>query len=1014
MRHNINNINNMVKYWRAGTHQRVPSNSAPNPGAGADHAPITGADHVQTAHTPDDSAETAGVRGHNHHTHTMILAPEHDDEGDEQRQLPLADIYDTISVGAYLRLPAGMRPRLDRRVAGSVPGDAAALRSDTLRPPIYADVAVNEDYTHSWAETGNDSNSNSTARDVAAAHVPVTITPHSGLRTCTHTHDHGHDHDHCTAEDLTLLRNTGFSDETSTCWEAHVENLPAHRLAPGLEVNGAGTSDIVAKALVRVARCSGRDAVERVRHEHYVHTRLAAHDTHPNVVRFLGGCTHNETPFLVHARPSSTSLGDLVQQHSDTRDTPLTLEKRATLALDAAAALKFMHSKGVALGYTDTQGFAVSPQGQAQAYNMSGATLVDNSQYGFARARRAARAARAARGTPPPPSINTNAKARDVWYFGFVLWEIATGSMPAPFEPTRAERPPRPYDMPSVLYDLAARCWSTSAVASGNQTLTADGLHTALAHILESEDSLSLCGYNVDLFDAEGCSVDITDLQCGVCREVMRDPVTVSCGHSFCSYCITEWVTYRHQRSCPCCRASISSESMHPAIALKNVIAKLPLKANMSPGEADAQITELESEPESAQEASVAVQDSSQPTPPQPPQTHSLHAPIISAPIMSAPITPTTPQPPHSQQSRPLDESLQTLAQRSAHNSGAPPLSEDTGEDSCEEYDGYSDQEDYHDVVERPHDYMPAPCSSSDCQLDHVDQAHALHAVPQSLDVRLRFPKAVMMENEYCRQWQQGLAQGIFGPATVDAANAAMALDSAAATATCRIDTASSDALCMIAGELTKRMAREQRQPLATKLRKERASIKGNNSVLRSVHLERQSRLSIRKSMRDYTMQRTIQEPDHDLRERCQSTTSSLRLLAAHLARSQRFARRDRPPHNNQHPSGEAQYARQTTPPTPLQTPQHFGAAAAPHRGKICMTRFTNTAHGNESLPLAPGSFRTDTSDASVDSFPEGQWDPTDLDLLELHCPPTQPLDGMRNNNDTISHPHECMHAHTL
>jgi hypothetical protein len=52
-----------------------------------------------------------------------------------------------------------------------------------------------------------------------------------------------------------------------------------------------------------------------------------------------------------------------------------------------------------------------------------------------------------------------------------------------------------------------------------------------LEQILASEEALGLEGYEAELFDSGMAE----DMSCGVCQLVMKDPVVVPCGHSFCS-----------------------------------------------------------------------------------------------------------------------------------------------------------------------------------------------------------------------------------------------------------------------------------------------------------------------------------------------------------------------------------------------------------------------------------------------------------------------------------------------
>jgi pSer/pThr/pTyr-binding forkhead associated (FHA) protein len=62
------------------------------------------------------------------------------------------------------------------------------------------------------------------------------------------------------------------------------------------------------------------------------------------------------------------------------------------------------------------------------------------------------------------------------------------------------------------------------------------------------------------------------ELSCAVCHEILIEPTTIGCGHTFCTYCVGELI-HRRQRSCPVCRARFSKR-MKP-LQLRNLTAKL-------------------------------------------------------------------------------------------------------------------------------------------------------------------------------------------------------------------------------------------------------------------------------------------------------------------------------------------------------------------------------------------------------------------------------------------------------
>ncbi|KAL0966918.1 hypothetical protein UPYG_G00302260 [Umbra pygmaea] len=69
---------------------------------------------------------------------------------------------------------------------------------------------------------------------------------------------------------------------------------------------------------------------------------------------------------------------------------------------------------------------------------------------------------------------------------------------------------------------------------------------------------------------ASGSSFQVEDLSCPICVDIYKDPVLLSCGHSFCKTCLQE---YSEQESleCPTCRKTSVNELGHPNIALKSL-----------------------------------------------------------------------------------------------------------------------------------------------------------------------------------------------------------------------------------------------------------------------------------------------------------------------------------------------------------------------------------------------------------------------------------------------------------
>ena len=66
--------------------------------------------------------------------------------------------------------------------------------------------------------------------------------------------------------------------------------------------------------------------------------------------------------------------------------------------------------------------------------------------------------------------------------------------------------------------------------------------------------------------EAQLAALDLS-LVCTICQDVFgADPVTLNCGHAFCSRCVRDWLA--SNRSCPDCRASVSAVPPCKSIAL--------------------------------------------------------------------------------------------------------------------------------------------------------------------------------------------------------------------------------------------------------------------------------------------------------------------------------------------------------------------------------------------------------------------------------------------------------------
>uniref|UniRef100_UPI003AAEEB5E nuclear factor 7, ovary-like n=1 Tax=Centroberyx gerrardi TaxID=166262 RepID=UPI003AAEEB5E len=61
------------------------------------------------------------------------------------------------------------------------------------------------------------------------------------------------------------------------------------------------------------------------------------------------------------------------------------------------------------------------------------------------------------------------------------------------------------------------------------------------------------------------------DLSCPVCHDIFKDPVILSCSHSFCKACLQKWWTEKLIHDCPLCNRRSSKDEPLRNLALKNL-----------------------------------------------------------------------------------------------------------------------------------------------------------------------------------------------------------------------------------------------------------------------------------------------------------------------------------------------------------------------------------------------------------------------------------------------------------
>uniref|UniRef100_A0A673HJX9 RING-type domain-containing protein n=1 Tax=Sinocyclocheilus rhinocerous TaxID=307959 RepID=A0A673HJX9_9TELE len=69
-------------------------------------------------------------------------------------------------------------------------------------------------------------------------------------------------------------------------------------------------------------------------------------------------------------------------------------------------------------------------------------------------------------------------------------------------------------------------------------------------------------------------SLSEDDFSCPVCQEIFKNPVVLSCSHSFCKECLQQFWRTKKTQECPVCRRRSSKEQPPHNLALKNLVWK--------------------------------------------------------------------------------------------------------------------------------------------------------------------------------------------------------------------------------------------------------------------------------------------------------------------------------------------------------------------------------------------------------------------------------------------------------
>ncbi|XP_028431748.1 nuclear factor 7, ovary-like [Perca flavescens] len=78
-------------------------------------------------------------------------------------------------------------------------------------------------------------------------------------------------------------------------------------------------------------------------------------------------------------------------------------------------------------------------------------------------------------------------------------------------------------------------------------------------------------------------SISEEDLSCPVCQDIFKEPVVLSCSHSFCRGCLQSWWTGKRIRECPVCKRRSSRSDPPRNLALKNLCESFLLDRDQRP-----------------------------------------------------------------------------------------------------------------------------------------------------------------------------------------------------------------------------------------------------------------------------------------------------------------------------------------------------------------------------------------------------------------------------------------------
>ncbi|KAM8756393.1 E3 ubiquitin-protein ligase TRIM35-like [Acanthopagrus schlegelii] len=86
------------------------------------------------------------------------------------------------------------------------------------------------------------------------------------------------------------------------------------------------------------------------------------------------------------------------------------------------------------------------------------------------------------------------------------------------------------------------------------------------------------------------------DLSCPVCHDIFKDPVVLTCSHSFCRDCVQRWWTEKLVKECPICKERPLASDPPRNLVLKNLCESVVLKKDRRPSTGSAARCSLHSE----------------------------------------------------------------------------------------------------------------------------------------------------------------------------------------------------------------------------------------------------------------------------------------------------------------------------------------------------------------------------------------------------------------------------------